>query len=499
MNYNINAIETKYNGILFRSRLEAKWAAMFDLLRWGWTYEPTDFDGWMPDFAIHGNKIIYVEVKPVTEFPEEVAEKMKGSGCKEQLLILGMITPRCSWTDQPMIGWLSSDCEGFALAPFGRWTGSDRIGFCHSECGFDDRISGKYDGGSWGSGGEVTHDEIDALWREASNRVRWQPKTVVPALSTSHGDIRDSASDKNATETKSPHETRERSKPDGKFGYLVALSKVPMQVIVGKWSKNPDAPRLGPIHFDFLTYLWLHGGPMQHVDEYTVQVEVDPRWGVGRDEYAAIRGKSTGTVARAVADLKAHGLLATRKTRLHEKNPMGQGRTVWIVRLPKNAVADASDIGKARVSDERKRREQFKAWHEGSAPKPAIRTPKYRVERATQAVFSEQADGHTVQETPVSSDNRYGSVDIALLPRLEPLGASVMATYIMLGSFARKHQGWVVSQKRLAADRMRSAATIRRHLVRLRKAGLIETTGTDRKGKWRGSLTYRLLTPAEAS
>lgn len=97
-----------------------------------------------------------------------------------------------------------------------------------------------------------------------------------------------------------------------------------------------------------------------------------------------------------------------------------------------------------------------------------------------------------------ASDNRYGSVDIALLPRLEPLGASVMATYILLGSFARKHQGWVVSQSKVAARRMRSAATIRRHLVRLRKAGLIETTGTDRKGKWRGSLTYRLLTPAEA-
>jgi len=97
-----------------------------------------------------------------------------------------------------------------------------------------------------------------------------------------------------------------------------------------------------------------------------------------------------------------------------------------------------------------------------------------------------------------ASDNRYGSVDIALLPRLEPLGASVIVTYILLGSFARKHQGWVVSQSKVAARRMRSAATIRRHLVRLRKAGLIETTGTDRKGKWRGSLTYRLLTPAEA-
>jgi DNA-binding transcriptional ArsR family regulator len=489
MNYNINAIETKYNGILFRSRLEAKWAAMFDLLRWGWTYEPTDFDGWMPDFAIHGKNIIYVEVKPVTEFPEEVAEKMKGSGCEEQLLILGMITPRCSWTDRPMIGWLSSATEGFALAPFGRWTVSDRIGFCHSECEFEDRISGKYDGGSWGSGGEVTQDEIDALWREASNRVRWQPKTVVPALSTSHGDIRDNA-DKSATETKTTHETREQSKPDGKAGYGFALTRAPMQVIVGKWSTNPDAPKLRPQHRDFLRYLWDAGGQMQHVDEYTVQVEVDPQWGVGRDQYAADVGVTKTTVGRWASDLKAHGLLATRKTRLREKNPMGQGRTVWIVRLPKNAVADVRDVGRKRVADKRERRDQLRDWRDGSAPKPETRTPNHRAERAAQAVPSNCVE---------SSDNRYGSVDIALLPRLEPLGASVMATYIMLGSFARKHQGWVVSQKRLAADRMRNSSTIRRHINKLRKAGLIETSGTDRKGKWRGSLTYRLLTPAEAS
>jgi len=177
MNYNINAIETKYNGILFRSRLEAKWAAMFDLLRWGWTYEPTDFDGWMPDFAIHGNEIIYVEVKPVTEFPEEVAEKMQGSGCKADLLILGMSAPICAEEFAPMLGWLSSDTEGFDLAPFGRWKDSDRIGFCHSTCSFRDRITGNYDGGSWGRGGDVTKQEIDALWREASNRTRWKHRT----------------------------------------------------------------------------------------------------------------------------------------------------------------------------------------------------------------------------------------------------------------------------------------------------------------------------------
>lgn len=44
-NYTVPAIPTKYNGINFRSRLEAKWAAFFDLLEWNWEYEPCDFNG----------------------------------------------------------------------------------------------------------------------------------------------------------------------------------------------------------------------------------------------------------------------------------------------------------------------------------------------------------------------------------------------------------------------------------------------------------------------
>jgi len=206
----------------------------------------------------------------------------------------------------------------------------------------------------------------------------------------------------NATETKNPHGTRDKAKPDGKAGYAFALSKMPTQVIIGKWSKNPDAPRLHSCHIDFLSYLWLHGGDMKRVDEYTVEVEVDPQWGIGRDEFAAIRFKSTRTVGRWASDLKAHGLLATRKTKLRDKNPMGQGRTVWIVRLPVNAIADANAVGKSRVSDERERRKRFKAWHEGRAPKPATRSTWYRGDRAELAVDQGQVDGHTVQETPVS-------------------------------------------------------------------------------------------------
>lgn len=58
------AIPTTYNGIEFRSRLEAKWAAFFDEMGWGYEYEPDDFDNYIPDFALLGRTRSFVEVKP---------------------------------------------------------------------------------------------------------------------------------------------------------------------------------------------------------------------------------------------------------------------------------------------------------------------------------------------------------------------------------------------------------------------------------------------------
>lgn len=60
----IKAHPTLYAGTMFRSRLEATWAAFFDLAGLPWAYEPVDFDGWTPDFAIWLERPIYVEVKP---------------------------------------------------------------------------------------------------------------------------------------------------------------------------------------------------------------------------------------------------------------------------------------------------------------------------------------------------------------------------------------------------------------------------------------------------
>ncbi len=71
------AIETRYAGCMFRSRLEARWAVFFDALKVAWEYEPEGFVGikgekYLPDFflpelaaANHpgGGAGVYVEVK----------------------------------------------------------------------------------------------------------------------------------------------------------------------------------------------------------------------------------------------------------------------------------------------------------------------------------------------------------------------------------------------------------------------------------------------------
>jgi hypothetical protein len=76
--YTIKAHPTKYKGVMFRSRLEARWAAFFDLVGWEWEYEPVDLNGWTPDFRLTVEELgspLFVEVKPfstLTEFETHV-------------------------------------------------------------------------------------------------------------------------------------------------------------------------------------------------------------------------------------------------------------------------------------------------------------------------------------------------------------------------------------------------------------------------------------------
>lgn len=64
----MSAIPTRYAGIEFRSRLEARWAALFGLADISWEYETLDLDGYIPDFIISNGQVL-VEVKPIVEWP----------------------------------------------------------------------------------------------------------------------------------------------------------------------------------------------------------------------------------------------------------------------------------------------------------------------------------------------------------------------------------------------------------------------------------------------
>jgi hypothetical protein len=96
IDYSIAAIPTVYNGIRYRSRPEAKWAAFFDLLNWKFVYEPADFGSWSPDFLLvrfDGRDGYYVEVKPINAFDAETAAKMvAGSPSRRtvSLLLVGI-------------------------------------------------------------------------------------------------------------------------------------------------------------------------------------------------------------------------------------------------------------------------------------------------------------------------------------------------------------------------------------------------------------------------
>lgn len=179
-------VPTDYGGTHFRSRLEAKWAAFFDLVKWPWTYEPTDLAGYIPDFALrfpHGTVI--AEVKPALELVElrEAALKLCLSGCRRDYLLLGAIVewqPETSVAAFPSIGLYDylQNVDGEL-----EWIGSDHaeahrclacraISVHHASGKWHCMVCGAYDGAHFI--GALKPGEIQALWREAGNRTQWR-------------------------------------------------------------------------------------------------------------------------------------------------------------------------------------------------------------------------------------------------------------------------------------------------------------------------------------
>ena len=72
MKYTKGYLKTLYNGIVFRSRLEARWAVFFDSLGIRYKYEPARLavvpHGYTPDFLLplqdRFDRVLWIEVKP---------------------------------------------------------------------------------------------------------------------------------------------------------------------------------------------------------------------------------------------------------------------------------------------------------------------------------------------------------------------------------------------------------------------------------------------------
>jgi hypothetical protein len=114
MSNNLRAIETRYKSYRFRSRLEARWAVLFDHMGVEWEYEPEgyhlggDLGCYLPDFFLYGNGHYgpYIEIKgqapTQTEFAKLTA--LCGEKCAYGAII---------WGQPGQEKWVSIHKDGF--------------------------------------------------------------------------------------------------------------------------------------------------------------------------------------------------------------------------------------------------------------------------------------------------------------------------------------------------------------------------------------------------
>jgi hypothetical protein len=116
----IQAIETKYSGHRFRSRLEARWAKFMTVAGVTWAYEPEgySFDGiyYLPDFRLDR---MWLEIKPFAVVPAHELAKVEGfqialrePGAKVAPRTIHILAGNCGVGEY---SFPTSSCEWFGL------------------------------------------------------------------------------------------------------------------------------------------------------------------------------------------------------------------------------------------------------------------------------------------------------------------------------------------------------------------------------------------------
>lgn len=148
----IKAIPTKYNGYVFRSKLEAQWAVFFDALGIRYEYEPEGFemsDGtrYLPDFYLPDmDGGLFIEVKgPMKKDDYHKIEMFWEEGDKP-LYVLGGLPTRSDLDDGDTYGYAERYEHCFEYSGGGRgWDWPYLFCVCPA-CG---KVGVEYDGRGW--------------------------------------------------------------------------------------------------------------------------------------------------------------------------------------------------------------------------------------------------------------------------------------------------------------------------------------------------------------
>lgn len=163
-----SGIPTDYAGTHFRSRLEARWAAFFDLVGWSWTYEPFDAEDYIPDFLIAGDAPFLVEVGPCITELDYYEKSVKPQRIPQPpTLVIGVAATFAGRA----AGLIVNDLPGLVSPTF--WV---RCGSKLSIFSGDNMTRPCGHRGRNGHALVWDHDELTALWRRAGNDVQWKAR-----------------------------------------------------------------------------------------------------------------------------------------------------------------------------------------------------------------------------------------------------------------------------------------------------------------------------------
>jgi hypothetical protein len=184
------AITTLFDGIEYRSRLEARWAAFFGRIGWQTTYEPFDGDGYIPDFLVHGDRPLLVEVKPAVtldDFHAPVAKLTSGltEHWTHDILVVGADPlPSISsdvWDQFPVAGVLGEYGHGagwwFSTALWSDCEQCHRPAVWHDQGNYATRpccANSRGDHSGWLNTSRI----IREAWGDACNDVKWRGRAA---------------------------------------------------------------------------------------------------------------------------------------------------------------------------------------------------------------------------------------------------------------------------------------------------------------------------------